>query len=180
MRLFIAVSCKGETSAALVALRDRLRALAQRGNFSRTENLHLTLVFLGETPESQLPRIGALINAALDGRERGLCLNFCRTGCFRHSGKELWWLAPAPDDPGLPRLLALRSRLAAALEQAGIAFDGRPFSAHITLGREIRGTGGKAEALVPGIPVPIDRISLMKSEHRAGLLVYTELVGYDI
>jgi 2'-5' RNA ligase len=188
MRLFIAVNCGGKTLDALAALQNRLRTLGAKGRFSRPENLHLTLAFLGETPESRVAVISRIIAALGADREGGpaeLCLNLCRIGCYRHSGKELWWAAPGTGDPGLPPLLALRARLTAALEKAGIGFDRRPFNAHITLGRDIRGIGagqGAPPQDLPqgGIPVPVRRVSLMKSEHAAGLLVYTELSGYDL
>jgi 2'-5' RNA ligase len=181
MRLFIAVNPNGETRDALVALRDRLRGKAAAGNFSRRENLHLTLAFMGETPESQLSLIREIIgDPGLSTGEDPFRLNLCRTGCFRHSGKELWWIGPAEDDPGLPRLLTLRERLAAALERSGIGFDKRAFRAHITLGRDIRGIPADRAPGPEGIPFELNRLSLMKSEHAGGLLVYTEIFGRDL
>jgi 2'-5' RNA ligase len=184
MRLFIAFNFDREAKDALTALQDRLRNLAAGGNFSRQENLHLTLAFLGETPESQVPLIreiiqGLEIPAAGEGRPG---LNLCRTGCFRHSGKELWWAGPDRDDPGLPLLLDLRRRLAAGLERRGIDYDRRAFNVHITLGREIRGIPAGPADLVPegGIPLPLRRLSLMQSGRAGGLLKYTELYGRDL
>ena len=186
MRLFIAINLNKETGDALSAIQERLRGTGA-GNFSRRENLHLTLVFLGEKPESQLPPIRRIIGDPGLFGGGPLRLNLRRSGCFRHGGKELWWIGPAEDDPGLPRLLALRERLAAALEGAGISFDKRPFRAHITLGRDIRGIpAGWAENLRPGltpeegVPFELKRLSLMKSEHSGGLLVYTEIFGVEI
>jgi 2'-5' RNA ligase len=83
-------------------------------------------------------------------------------------------------------LLELRARLAEGLEGLAAAspagsfsFDRRPFNAHITLGRELR----LREELAP-FPVqlraPVERVSLMQSEHREGRLVYTELFGRDL
>jgi 2'-5' RNA ligase len=181
MRLFIALKPGGETRDALIGLGERIKERAAAGNFSRRENLHLTLAFLGETPESQLPAVrGIIADPGLSAGPEPSCLNLRRTGCFRHGGKELWWIAPAEGDPGLPPLLGLRDRLAGALENAGLGFDKRPFRAHVTLGREIRGlppgwTPGPVE-----IPFSITRLSLMKSGHSGGLLLYTEISGRDL
>jgi 2'-5' RNA ligase len=183
MRLFIAVNFDEEVKDALTALQDRLRNLAAGGNFSRRENLHLTLAFLGETPESRVPPIGEIIRDLPVGKGSP-GLNLCRAGCFRHGGKELWWIGPAPDDPGLPFLLELRRRLTTGLEQRGADYDRRAFNAHITLGREIRGVPRAAEpaALVPegGVPLPLKRLSLMQSGRAGGLLSYVELYGRDL
>jgi 2'-5' RNA ligase len=181
MRIFIAVNFDEEAKDALTALQDRLRKAAAGGNFSRRENLHLTLAFLGETPESQVPPIRGIIrDLELPAGEGPPGLNLCRAGCFRHGGKELWWIGPAPDDPGLPFLLELRRRLTAGLEQQGA--DRRAFNAHITLGREIRSPAWAAEPAVPkgGVPLPLRRLSLMQSGRAGGLVTYTELCGRDL
>jgi 2'-5' RNA ligase len=182
MRLFIAINAGEETREALIAVQERLRGRAAAGNFSRRENLHLTLAFLGETPESQVPPIRGIIGDPGLSAGESFRLNLRRTGRFRHGGKELWWIGPAEDDPGLLPLLALREQLAAALEGAGIDFDKRSFRAHITLGRDIRGIPGDWTADLPpeGIPFELNRLSLMKSEHAGGLLVYTEISGRDL
>jgi 2'-5' RNA ligase len=180
MRLFIAVKPDGETSAALEALQEGLRERAAAGSFPRRENLHLTLAFLGETPESQLPLIAEIIRGSAAGKGP-LSLNLHRTGCFRHGGKELWWIGPAAGDPGLPPLLALREGLAAALEEAGIGYDKRPFRAHVTLGRDVRGIPAdwalRAGPAPEGILFRLERLSLMKSEYSGRSRVYTEISG---
>jgi len=48
MRLFIAINFPDEIKATIAKIRDGLKEKAFRGNFSSDENLHLTLVFLGE------------------------------------------------------------------------------------------------------------------------------------
>jgi 2'-5' RNA ligase len=176
VRLFIAVNCTGAVKSRLLAVQAALRAQAAGGSFSRPENLHLTLIFLGETPESHIPAIRSRL-AVL--RHAPFELTLSRAGCFTHSRKELWWAGVDPGDPGLAELGGLRRRLAAGLAEAGVTFDDRPFNAHITLGREIRHVQ-PMEAPPVHIAVPVNRISLMRSEHQGGRLVYTELFGQDL
>ncbi|MDR0601867.1 MAG: RNA 2',3'-cyclic phosphodiesterase [Treponema sp.] len=191
MRLFIAVNFDGELTGRIVEIQERLRAAVVRGNFSRQENLHLTLVFLGETGAGMVPAIRNLI-AALPS-SGAFTLNFSRAACFRHSGKELWYIGAAADSRGMGQLLELREELVKGLEKlaapslpsrssaAGedFSFDRRPFNAHITLGRELRPERELAPFSVR-IEAPVRRISLMQSEHRSGRLVYTELFGRDL
>ncbi|MDR2433805.1 MAG: RNA 2',3'-cyclic phosphodiesterase [Treponema sp.] len=180
MRLFIAVNFDEAIKSRLVQIRDRISAQALRGNFSRPENLHLTLVFLGETPAGKVPAICSIMTDT----QRTLflhefTLDFTHTGCFRHSNRELWWIAAEKTDPALGVLAELRRRLTGGLLAEGIAFDNRPFNAHITLGREIKHT---SPIVLPGekITAPINRICLMKSEHIGGVLVYTEIFAVDL
>ena len=179
LRLFIAINCKDETKAILLSVQDIIKAQSIKGSFSRPENLHLTLAFLGETPEEQIPGICSAIDEALIPPFDSFTLTFSPTGCFRHSHKKLWWIGVERADPSLEILECLRRRIIEGLFAKGISFDDRPFRAHITLGREIK---HDAPIVIPErkIIFPVRRISLMKSERINGVLVYTELFGNDL
>jgi 2'-5' RNA ligase len=179
MRLFIAVNCDDETKKLLLSVQDKIKSQALKGSFSRLENIHLTLVFLGETPEDKVPAICSTIKDAMQPPVAPLTLTFSQTGCFRHSNKELWWIGTGHADPYLDTLKNLRQRITGGLSAADIAFDGRPFNPHITLGREIK---HNAPIVIPQqeITYPVNRISLMKSERLSGALVYTEIFGQDL
>jgi len=171
MRLFIAVNCDDEVKRQIVKLQERLRAQAVRGNFSRPENLHVTLAFLGETPEARLDCLYHIVESV---QVPPFEITFNHTGYFKRRSTELWWLGVNPADPGLLVLTALQKRLMNHLEEARFTVDKKPFSAHITLGREM--VRQQPIALdCPPIPVRVERISLMKSEHIRGVLTYTEL-----
>ena len=51
MRLFVALPLDEAGIRDLVRYRQTLERLGVRGNFTRPENLHITLAFLGEQPE---------------------------------------------------------------------------------------------------------------------------------
>jgi 2'-5' RNA ligase len=189
MRLFIAVNFNEAVKKRILEVQAGIRAQASCGNFSRRENFHLTLAFLGETPEDRLPLIRSCMEAL---RSPPFTLTFNHTGFFSRGGKELWWLG-AKKGSGMDRLQEIRRRLCAGLLEAALVFDGRPFNAHITLGRGIR-SFVPIEAPPVNINIPVEQISLMFSEHRAAdrvhvggaapagkkLLVYTELYGHKL
>jgi len=178
IRLFIAINCNDETKKLLLSVQDKIRAQSLKGKFSRPENLHLTIVFLGETPEERVPAICSVIREAMQPPVAPFTLAFSQTGCFKHSNKELWWIG-AGSDPSLGTLKNLRQRITDGLSAKGVAFDDRPFNPHITLGREIKHNApiviGQQE-----ITFAVNRISLMKSERSGGVLVYTETFGQDL
>ena len=175
MRLFIAVNFSEETKKQILLVQEQLRSRAIAGNFSRSENLHITLAFLGETPESRLENIFRIIDA-VDAPPFEICFN--STGCFVHSRKELWWIGADRNSPGFPVLHSVHRQLISRFADAGFAVDTRPFNAHITLGREVKHSG-KIILDKPDIRVKISRISLMKSERLRGVLTYTEIFGKD-
>jgi 2'-5' RNA ligase len=179
LRLFISINCNDETKSLLLSVQDKIKAQSIKGSFSRPENLHLTLAFIGEIAEEQVPAICSVIEDAMQQHLAPFSLTFSQTGCFRHSNKELWWIGTDRADPFLGILRNIRQRIADGLSAKGITFDSRPFNPHITLGREIK---HDAPIVIPEqkIIFPVKRISLMKSERLRGVLVYTEIFGQDL
>jgi len=171
MRLFVALNFSDEIKARLWELREQLRSQAIKGNFTRDENFHLTLAFLGETPEEKL---GMVLRIMEEIRSPPFDIIFNRIGCFTHSRKELWWIGTEPESNGLQLLKAIHGHLVSRFEEEGFAVDKRPFNAHITLGREIKHPF-PIVLDAPELTVRADHISLMKSEHYKGVLTYTEL-----
>ena len=183
MRLFIAVNFDCVVKKQLLEIQAQLRSQCSRGNFTRPENIHLTLAFLGETPEEKVPSILKIIDRTIektinDVQTSAVALpfevHFTRTGCFTHSHKELWWVGADETCQGLNRLRAIHSELIKRLLDAGLHVDTRSFNPHITLGREVKHSQ-RITLNCDEIKVKVDRLSLMKSEHIGGKLTYTEL-----
>jgi len=179
LRLFISVNCNDKVKNQLLSVQEKIKNQSVKGSFSRPENLHLTLIFIGETPEDKIPLIASIIESALKPPFDPFTLNFTTTGCFTHSKKELWWIGTDPNDKRVNILKTIRRRIADGLYSEDINFDNRPFNPHITLGREIK---HDTPILIPKqeILYPVNQISLMKSERVSGILTYTEIMGLGL
>jgi 2'-5' RNA ligase len=164
MRLFIAINFNDDTRSRLVSLRDELRSRSKRGNFTVAENLHLTLVFLGECGAEQAGIIRAVISeTAFDP----FPVSIERVGRFRRDGGDLWWAGVKESKP----LQDLYSDLTGRLTNAGFSLEKRQYSPHITLGRKV-----VTEAAPWGVSPfaeTVTSIELMKSETVGGKLTYT-------
>jgi 2'-5' RNA ligase len=129
--LFFAVAAPAEVRAMAVRLQDAtLRALGT-ARFPAPEGLHITLAFLGRTEVAQVP---ALLNLArrAAGPSAGFILRTAGTGGFPKPGRaRILWLGFEPQ----PALAALTERLRAALRDARVPFDEKPFLPHLTLAR---------------------------------------------
>ena len=164
MRLFIAIRLSEEMCAKIAAYQRALRAQGLRAGYSHTENLHLTLAFLGERPDAD-----AVIAALEKLTFSPFPLSPDESGRFG----DVFWIGLKESAP----LTALVRDLRALLKDAGIAFDKKPFRAHITVARYLRGE-------VPAVSVPhgemrVSRVSLMRSELIEGRRVYTELYAKE-
>ena len=162
MRLFVAVRFSPEVRAALL---EAVSALRRRGGgtFTRPENLHLTLAFIGETADLT----GA--KAALDRACTGGPFSLTVGGLGRFG--DLWWAGVR--DGG--KLAVLAKRVQDALRQEGFPIERRPWKPHVTLVRRWRGPD--PDVGVREASMRVERVSLMKSERVDGKLVYTEVYG---
>ena len=166
MRLFIAINFNDDTRNKLLALRDELRFKSKNGNFSAPENIHLTLVFLGECDA----RKTAAAKAAMDTINFGpFDVNIERVGRFKRDGGDIWWAGAEAKKP----LVDLQRELTDKLTPAGFTLDRRNYSPHITLGRKV--VTDAAPWQVEPIRETVTSIELMKSERINGKLTYTAI-----
>jgi len=174
MRLFIAINFSNEIKKRLAAAQDLLKKQAMKGNFTRPENLHLTLIFLGEITQDRL----AAVKRSIDSIEgKAFELNTKGLGRFRRGGGDIWWTGI----DGSPMLTRIYTTLADSLSDAGFEIEKRAFKPHLTLAREVF---LKNDETMPGpvdsINIAVGKISLMKSERINGTLTYTEIYNKNL
>ncbi len=173
MRLFIAINFSKEVKDRLAQMQDRLREKSLKGNFTRYENLHLTLVFLGEVDGG---RVGVLKEILAETAFAPFTLRIEGIGSFRREGGDILWAGVAAN----PALSEVYDRLCMALSQAGFKLERGKYTPHLTLAREARLQGGLDKAALSKdlgvIETTVAKISLMKSERIGGRLTYTEIV----
>jgi 2'-5' RNA ligase len=130
LRLFIAVDLPDEIQSDVEALMGNVRG----ARWVNPRQLHITLRFLGETPEATLP---ALRDGLARVKRDGFTLQLRSAGVFppsgpRHSRRRprVLWLGiePAKD------LVSLKRAVDVALAGSSAAEE-QPFSPHLTLAR---------------------------------------------
>lgn len=175
MRLFIAVNFDQETKKALHDMAEKLRVQALKGNFTREENFHLTLVFIGETSKVNLVK-----EAMGNLKASPFTLQMGSLGRFFRRGGDIYWVGVEKNQT----LLLIYDQLFTALNNAGFELEKRPFKPHITLGREVvlmKEFNSQEFAHTMGhLSCEVTKISLMKSERIAGKLVYTEIYAKEL
>lgn len=129
-RCFVAVSLAEPARAAVVEYLERLRATVAGVAWTRSENLHLTLKFLGAVVPSRLPGLQDRLRVAVAGESAGT-LEVAGVGAFPSlAHPQALWVGVRS------RLLpSLASVVDAACEAEGFPGERRPFRPHVTLGR---------------------------------------------
>jgi 2'-5' RNA ligase len=136
MRLFVALEITSSVRKNLAALIDSLRAVAPQAKWVRPENLHVTLKFIGEVPDTKTAEVVSILRV-LCGVYQGVRshpVNLCfrGLGCFPDDKRpRVFWVGiEASAD-----LKGLAADIGKATEKLGIPNERRPFSPHLTLAR---------------------------------------------
>jgi 2'-5' RNA ligase len=175
MRLFFAINFDEEMTDALWQSVGALQQARLQGRFSRRENLHLTLAFIGETTRGEeLLKILQQLDAAPFKLALGRC------GLFRRSGGSIFWRSLRES----AELKALQAQLTGLLAAHGFEVDSREFRPHITLAREVYLQDDfdlpAFSARQPQAAMTVRRISLMRSDRINGRLTYTEVGAKEL
>ena len=168
MRLFVAINFPAEIKAAIAKIRDCLKEAAFRGNFTLTENLHLTLAFLGECDELQTNAVKSVIDDIII-QEFTLALD--KVGYFKRDGGNTWWIGLKENKA----LSELQADLTKRLRQKGFMLESRKYLPHVTVGRELKMRAGFVQPKMSQISFFVTGIELMKSERVNDKLTYTKV-----
>lgn len=165
MRLFTALNPSENDKDIIEKYIIRLRQAGAVGNFSRRENLHITLAFLGETD-----RLGEAAEAMENTVTEPFVYRLSALGRFKGYGKGDTVFLGVEDDSVMKKLA---SSLSDKLREKGFKLESRSFKAHLTIGREIYGYEKIRDISIPGLVISAGEMSLMKSERIRGRLTYT-------
>lgn len=113
-------------------LQDLRRTLASAGaRASPPEQTHLTLSFIGDVDESKVKRIVECVRRSVDGFTP-MEITLSGLGAFPNERRpSVVWTGISPAGP----IKAMAAKLEKNLTAAGIAHDGKPFKAHVTVAR---------------------------------------------
>ena len=134
-RLFVAIPVPPETKAACRELIEPVRTtrFGRAARWVHLDTLHVTLRFLGDTPEAVVPEVAQAVDAALGGRA-AFEVVLSGAGSFPPSSRKIraLWLGI---ERGADELSALGDALTGPLAALGWDADPRPFRPHLTVAR---------------------------------------------
>lgn len=136
MRLFVAIDLDEGARRAIAAEQRRLARVT--GDANRTalkwvaiHNMHLTLVFLGETPVARVEQLIDTLSRDLD--RESFSVVFGGLGVFPPTGPpRVLWLGARE---GAAAVADVQAQVASRIEGLGIHIEKRAFHPHLTLGR---------------------------------------------
>lgn len=156
LKLFFALWPDEEVRRAMWKTGARLHEVWS-GRRMKPDTLHMTLVFLGETPLACLEELKRLAGC-IEGHQ--FSLEFRQAACWRHN--KVGFLSPLETPPELAQLVY---GLEDSLESAGIPFDERPYKPHLTLLRNTRCTTQVAFTPIVWKPEEFVLVASNSTEH---------------
>jgi 2'-5' RNA ligase len=133
IRTFVAVELAPSVIARAGDLIDKLRVSSAQVNWAKTQQMHLTLKFLGDVPDTDTPDICRVVTKVARGFEPFEIT--CRgAGAFptNEHPRTLW----IGIEDGAEALCELQAALETALkDQLGFPREARRFQPHLTIGR---------------------------------------------
>ncbi len=142
-RTFIAIELSKSIRDRLIALQEELATAAPDVKWVERENLHVTLLFLGEVDDRELPAVCRVVQEAL-AEYPVFTLSVAAAGCFPNPRRpRTLWVGIGQ---GVQDVVAVHDALERPLLDLGCyRREERKYTPHITLGR--RRSEGPADAL---------------------------------
>ncbi|MGI6212971.1 MAG: RNA 2',3'-cyclic phosphodiesterase [Christensenellales bacterium] len=166
MRLFIAINFPKPIKDKLTAAQLAVKEMAQKGRYTREENLHLTLVFIGQTPPERLCAIKKVMDEIT---APPFMITVNRLGAFGGRKGSIVWVGVERNKA----LFVLRVQLADALKKSGFDLEDRVYKPHLTLGRDVVIDKNMLDKIsFEPFSFRAESCELMSSENIGGTLVY--------
>jgi 2'-5' RNA ligase len=184
-RLFVALELPEKIRARLIEHIARLRRMVPdaRASWSRADNLHLTLKFLGDIPVKNVERLSVAASSAANKVEP---FEFVIEGCGTFPAKgqpRILWVGIG-DESG--QLSVLHQALEEECAKAGFPREQLPFHPHLTIGR-VRQAQGSRELAARHSEVGFEsetarasELVLIRSELRSGGSRHTAISRHSL
>lgn len=180
-RTFLAIDLSSALKAAIEQNLRRIKRELPGISWSKAENLHLNLKFIGDTTEIQVAQIRQAVESAISHLSP-FALELKGFGVFPddRSPRVLWiGLGGALDS-----LVTLAERIGRAVVPVGFPQEDRPFRPHLTVARvkrnhravgRVLGTLGVLTDSFSCGPLPVEEVTLFQSELLPSGPIYTKL-----
>jgi len=167
MRIFIAIRLNNDIKSHLKNITENLSPFFERARFSRVENYHITIRFIGEANRAEYEKIVSAVKKTAPAFDR-FSLTVSSPGSFKRKNKHIFYCGLENSD----KLKELHDFLNIELDKAGIVSGNVKFSPHITLAREVVLSEGYNGIDYETRNINVREISIMESTRINGKLTY--------
>ncbi|MEO8879161.1 MAG: RNA 2',3'-cyclic phosphodiesterase [Gemmatimonadaceae bacterium] len=184
MRLFLALELDARERRAICLAIAPMKKAAPEATWAREENLHLSIKFFGEQPDTAPAQL-VIILGAIARAQQPLDLRISGLGAFPNlRAPRVVWMGVQHD----PRLELMHHDVEATCAASGFALDARAFRPHITLARvreemplaNARALAVAARAVGYKGVQQVTALTLLESTHAPGGPRYTAVASIPL
>lgn len=184
IRAFLSIDLPEDVRQELADLQADFKKEGADVKWVESDNLHLTLKFLGDTEETQIEALKQSLTEAVRGT-LPFTIQLEGIGAFpRTTSPRVVWVGA---NQGKAELEELAKKVETVCEKLEFPVEERPFSAHLTIGR-VRSRDGLARLIkkLQGVefrashPAPVDRVILYQSTLSPRGPTYTPLAEFPL
>lgn len=169
MRIYIAIAFEDKIKDYFEQITSDIKSHCTKGSFTRKNNFHLTVRFIGEVDDLQIEKIKEIIDKAVLNIPP-FELSLSNLGVFKRKNTNILWIGLEEN----PVLSELHKELSILLSKYKIAFYDKLFTPHITLGRRVvfNEDSQDLDSLIQyeRIKIPVKAVTLMASKEVNGKL----------
>ena len=167
MRIFVAILLDNDIKSHIKGMSDKLSHYFEKARFTRIENYHITVKFIGETDRRGFEKIvSAVKNIAPEVKK--FVIKTSGPGSFKRRGRHIFYCSIMKSR----KLQKLHDVLCSELAVQGIVSGTVRFSPHITIAREVLLSDRYTFMDFEEKTINVDRISVMESTRINGKLTY--------
>ncbi len=157
-RTFIALELSDNLKEGILALTEELRGRGVRASWARRSTLHLTLKFLGDVEETELPEVVAAVARASSGAS-SFGFETRSLGAFPSPRRpRVLWVGIEPQG----ELFALHKAVEDELAELGFPRERRTFHPHLTIGRIREPRAESIQEVLDELVAPEERVEVLE------------------
>jgi len=185
IRSFLAFELPSQIREVLIDLFEKGKKTSLDVRWVRPEGIHLTVIFMGDVQEEDIPAMAGFIGTVCSGYGP-FTVALKGMGCFPNTrNPRVLWLGV---EGSLERMSRFQNEIRTGLAPFGIREEKRDFRPHLTLGRFKRPlkTAGDLEKLLAehrGLTSPVcslNELILFRSDLRPGGALYTKIRSWPL
>ncbi len=166
MRLFTAITFSDEIKSKLYQTTVKIKDNCASGNFSRKENYHITLVFLGDTDQNRVDDIKDIINNTAE-KFTPFTLSILDVGYFKKGNRKILYYKVGEETEVLSKLEQMLYR---DFFKYGMCRNQESYTPHMTFARQVK--TDKIPNTNQNIKFIAEKITLMHSTRVDNVLTY--------
>ncbi len=175
MRIFIGIPVSEHMKKNLSIKQNELKLKMIKGHLTDLDNLHLTLLFIGEMSTDDIEKLNMILIKALK-HEKSFEIGLKEMGYFSKKNHHIAW---AGINEGFEELNRLSRIINEAANQMNLHFDQKSFSPHITLAKEAVFKSMIEPFIEPSL-LKVDVVYMYLSHRENNKLVYTPIKSYPL